>query len=381
MTVFNSVLISFQRNLRVILIYLFIFIAISFAMLGVLKDKVDEQFERAKPTVLLIEQGVTSEFNDQFKDFLSSIANIDHSISDPLLAHDLIESKRYAMLILLDEQAKVNLSNGAPVLETYYNQSDNSAVLMVAQLNSYFRYLSASQKINGTADYSAVKRAMASHAPVELLNKKSATNKEAVWFSYYMVNLAYVIIVLFTILLILVLREYNEPMVASRRRLAKLSEFKQRLLMGGACSANLVAIALILFLIGLAFIKFNVPLEQIAIHLLNLIAFATTVISFGMLLNTLNIKPNFAHGVANVISLATAFIAGIFIPLEFLPSAVVAFAKFLPAYYYAKTARGIVSGGENIALLMAIQLLFTLCYSVATWYLSQTHLAKARKAL
>ncbi len=381
MTVFKSVLISFQRNLRVILIYLFVFIAISFAMLGALNDKVDGQFERAKPTVLLIEQGAASEFNDQFVDFLSSIANIDRSINDPLLARDLIEGESYAMLIMIDEQAAANLSNGAPVLETYYNQSDSSATLMVAQLNSYFRYLSASQKFNGTADYAAVKRAMASHVPVELRNKKSATNKEAVWFSYYMVNLAYIVIVLFTILLVLVLSEYNEPVVASRRRLAKLSEFQQRLLMGSACSANLIAIALLFFLIGLTLIKFNVPLEQIALHLLNLIVFATTVISFGMLLNTLNIKRNFAHGVSNVISLATSFVCGIFIPLEFLPSAVVAFAKFLPAYYYAKAARGIVSGGENIALLMAIQLLFTLCYSIATWYLSQYHLAKARKAL
>ncbi len=381
MSVFKSVLISFKRNFRIVTIYFAVFIVISFAMLSILNDKVDGQFERVKPTVLLIEQGATSEFNEQFKHFLNSIAHVEQPTSDRLLARDLVESEQYAMLIVLDEDAAANLATGAPVLETYYNDSDNGAILIANQLSSYFRYLNASQNISGSADYATVKNAMASHVPVELINKKSATDKKAIWFSYYMVNLAYIVIVLFTILLILVLQAYNEPALVNRRSLAKLSKFKQSLLMGAAGTTSLIAIALLFFLLGLALVGFAVPLRQIVLHLLNLVAFSTTVISFTMLLISFNIKPNFAHAVANVISLSTAFVSGIWIPLEFLPSIVVNFAKLLPAYYYVKLANGIVDGGVDVALLIAIQLLFTVCYSAISWYLNQHLLAKTQAAL
>jgi len=40
--------------------------------------------------------------------------------------------------------------------------------------------------------------------------------------------------------------------------------------------------------------------------------------------------------ISNVLGLGLSFLGGIFVPLEFMSSGVVAFAKFLPTYWYVK---------------------------------------------
>ncbi len=209
------------------------------------------------------------------------------------------------------------------------------------------------------------------HAPVELLKKTDNLNKKAIWFSYYTSFLAYIIIAIFTTLLILILKSYNEPIVKARRNIAKLSPFKQTMMMSVASGVSLYGLLLVFFAIGLSMVKFDVPIDQMILHLLNVIVFASTVISFALLITNFNFKAHFAHAIANVVSLGTAFLAGIFVPTELLPNAVVQFAKLLPAYYYVRLSKGIVFGDVNAIQLLAIQLLFTLCFITISWYLSQ----------
>ncbi len=371
MSVFKSVLVSFWRNRTVVLFYLIIFLVISLSTLSKIDDAIEAQFKPVKPSVLLIDQTENSPFNSHFKDYLETIVSVDQTVQDLNLARDLIESDRYDMLIVMAEDGAARLDQGKTVFDSYYHAQNSLSILLREQINSYFRYLAASPKVDGQFDYATVKKIIAQRVDVKLIAQNRAPNSKAIWFSFYLINGAFAILIIFTTLIISVLKMYHDPVVIARRSLAKLSRFKQSLLMGAASASYLVAIALLFFVIGLALVRFAVPPRQILLHLLNMLAFASTVISFALLLNCFNIKPRFSSAVANVVALGTSFTAGIFVPIEFLPTIVRNFAKLLPAYYYAKLANGIAQGGVNIPLLIGIQLLFTLCYSSITWYLSQ----------
>jgi len=45
--------------------------------------------------------------------------------------------------------------------------------------------------------------------------------------------------------------------------------------------------------------------------------------------------------ISNVLGLGLSFLGGIFVPLEFMSTGVVAFAKFLPTYWYVKANQNI----------------------------------------
>ncbi len=371
MSTFNSVLINFQRNRTVTVIYTAVFIIISILTLSSINQQVDLNFNRVKPDVILIDESEKTEFSDHFISYLSTIARVDQSYDDIALANDLVESEDFAMLIVLTANSEQNLRTGKSVIDTYYQANNSLANIVKTQLNSYLRYLNATRRALGDYDYATVEQAVSQHAPVELLKKTSELNKKAVWFSYYTSYLAYIIIAIFTTLLILVLKSYNEPIVKARRSIAKLSPFKQTMIISAASGVSLYGLLLLFFAIGLAMVKFDVPINQIILHLLNAAVFASTVISFALLITNFNFKIHFAHAIANVVSLGTAFLAGIFVPTEFLPNAVVQIAKLLPAYYYVRLSKGIVFGDADIVQLLAIQLLFTLCYIAISWYLSQ----------
>ncbi len=371
MSTFKSVLINFQRKRTIIIIYAAVFIVISILTLRTIDQQVDLSFNRVKPDVILINQSEKSEFSDQFVSYLSTIATVDQSYDDITFANDLVESEDFAMLIVLTADSEQNLKTGKPVINTYYQENDSFANIIKTQLNSYLRYLNATKRAHGDYDYATVNRAISQHAPVELLKKTDNLNKKAIWFSYYTSFLAYIIIAIFTTLLILILKSYNEPVVKARRNIAKISPFKQTMMMSVASAVSLYGLLFIFLAIGLFMIKFELPIKQMILHVLNAVVFTSTVISFALLITNFNFKTHFTHAIANVVSLGTAFLAGIFVPTELLPNAVVQFAKLLPAYYYVRLAKGIEFGDVNVVQLLAIQLLFTLCYITISWYLSQ----------
>ncbi len=371
MSTFNSVLINFRRNRTVTIIYAVIFIVISILTLRTIDQKVDLIFNKVKPEVILIDESEKSEFSDHFISYLSTIASVNQSYDDIAFARDLVESEDFAMLIVLTADSEQNLQTGKTVIDTYYQENNSYANIIKTQLNSYLRYLNATRRALGDYDYATVEQAVSQHAPVVLLKKTDTLNKKAIWFSHYISYLAYIIIAIFTTLLIIVLKSYNEPIIKARRSITMLSPFKQTMIIAAASGVSLYGLLLVFFALGLSMIKFDLPINQILLHLLNAVVFASTVISFALLITNFNFKIRFAHAIANVVSLGTAFLAGIFVPTELLPNAVVQFAKLLPAYYYVRLSKGIVFGDVNVTQLLAIQLLFTLCYFTISWYLSQ----------
>lgn len=78
-----------------------------------------------------------------------------------------------------------------------------------------------------------------------------------------------------------------------------------------------------------------------ALFLLNSFVFTLVALSISYLIGNIINNANAATGVANVFSLGTSFISGVFVPQAFLGATVLSIASFTPTYWYVKSNNSI----------------------------------------
>ena len=72
-------------------------------------------------------------------------------------------------------------------------------------------------------------------------------------------------------------------------------------------------------------------------YALNAFTFMIVALSISFLIGSLSKNKNVANAMTNIIALGSSFICGVFMPQSLLGDSVLAFAKFLPTYWYVKS--------------------------------------------
>ena len=97
---------------------------------------------------------------------------------------------------------------------------------------------------------------------------------------------------------------------------------------------------------------------------LNSAAFTLVCVSIALLFSELGVKENVLAFVTQVLGLGMAFLCGMFVPQEMLSGSVLAFARFLPAYWYVRANDMICGLGADafslstVMMCIGIQVLF-----------------------
>lgn len=112
--------------------------------------------------------------------------------------------------------------------------------------------------------------------------------------------------------------------------------------------ATAFSLAIIVILLGLAALAGGASLgladvvRVVPVLLVGTLPFSAMGLALGTLCG-----PNSAPAVINLVYLPMAFAGGMWIPVQFLPSAIQAIAPYLPTYHYAQLALGAVGAGDG----------------------------------
>jgi len=141
------------------------------------------------------------------------------------------------------------------------------------------------------------------------------------------------------------------------------------------CYISCVLFALVNWLL-LVVVSLIFGLEEAAkpntwLFALNSFVFTITVTGLAFLISTLTKNNEVTNAVANVITLGTSFLSGVFVPQEFLGENVLRIASFMPTYWYVRGNRLIASLTEisfqhtlDIGISLVVQLVFGVAFII-----------------
>ena len=113
------------------------------------------------------------------------------------------------------------------------------------------------------------------------------------------------------------------------------------------------------------------------LYILNSLIFTICATAMSFLIGNIVNNKNALSGIVNVIALGSSFLCGAFVPMSFLPDAVIKIAHILPTYYYISTNEAIPSIEEinfekmttcftNMGILLGFSIIFIVITNIVS---------------
>ncbi|MGI6045275.1 MAG: ABC transporter permease [Eggerthellaceae bacterium] len=225
----------------------------------------------------------------------------------------------------------------APGLETIISYQSAAGQLMDVQVEEYldaaYGYASSiasnEQEVVDYADSTMDQTADMRLAPTEAAQVATALKVYGEFSTYPLfASITIAIVLLMSVMNRRPIREriYSSPYSSNRRNLELLCAYG---IIGLIAWAWISSIGLFLF--GTSMI-FKAPL-QVLIMMASLFVYALISVAIGFLLGQFALRENAANAIANIGGMVFSFLGGAWVPIEYMPESVVAFAHFVPSYW------------------------------------------------
>lgn len=161
-------------------------------------------------------------------------------------------------------------------------------------------------------------------------------------FVFYFIYFAYVLLALVVLGVSTTMLSFNQPDL--QRRIQCTPQPARRMTMLLAAGHGLVALGSWAALIVFGLILYGKNLQGsglLGLFCLNSLAYAAVCTSIGLAVGSLIKDRNAQSAATTVIAVGMSFLSGVFVPQSLMSPAVLSFARFLPAYWYAKASNAI----------------------------------------
>ncbi len=363
MNIYKQFLLSAKKKKRIFIGYFAFFLVITFITsnsLNTVKNELKVEYPKAK--IALIDKSSNVEFSEHFKDFIAphSILYSDGNYTEENLDElkDLTISGIIDALIIIDSEPKKKLLEGRAPISIYFQNRNITANVLNENINSYLQFLKASSS-DEIVGYEKALHALSQSAEI-IIASPETINFEKIWFYNYLKFLSFPISSILLSIILIVLRESKSSALHARIAVSPITPrqyFTSRFL--GSLTVAILVIS-IFFLAGLPFIGWQINLSDFSRWTVNLLSFTVSLLALILMIDSIGIKKQNIGGMANIYSLGTSFLCGVFIPMEFLPKTVTNISRLFPVYYYVKG----LHHENNIYLYIGIQLLFALAFSI-----------------
>lgn len=370
MQVFNAFLKIIRKNIRTALIYIIIFFGMCFLMASNSEEK--QSFKSTKLTVSVFDEDNTEE-SRALTAFIGQKHNLKTIENDPDVIKDavymqMISSVDYVMVIQKGYAEKLNAHEYNDLFGNYHMHDDYDTAIMEQFLNEYVSSVRAYQA-SGKSLTDAISRTESALSVETKVTIKDFTNHAGsdefpALFSNYFRYLPYILVSVLIEVLCPVLLAMGRKKIRYRTNCSSVKPMNYTLQLF-AGSALFVAVIWLAFMIGgMAF--YGGIYRGIAwIAVLNSFIFAMISVTLAVLIAAFNPSETIVNLVAQVIGLGMSFLCGIFIEQQWLSSGVLAFAKFLPAYWYVKVNNMIAGIDAYDSKAVIFALLIETAFAVA----------------
>jgi len=242
-------------------------------------------------------------------------------------------------IVIIDQgfQDKLKSGNNENIIESIKVPQSVSGQFVDNQINQYLStlniYLSSGYSVDDASKLAMDTSAISTQVSLQKVNDTSTVRSSTYYFFTY---IPYILICILTVGLGSILITFRKYDLNSRIQCSALSITKKNisltlssLLFSLSCWAAFMIMAAVLY--NTDFFSFKGLL-----YVLNSFIFLLIAMSIVYFISYFVQSTSILSMVSNVLGLGLSFLGGIFVPLEFMSTGVVAFAKFLPTYWYVK---------------------------------------------
>lgn len=332
MTVFKTFLKVLNKYKVTIIMYTVILVA--FGGFNMKTSDNSMNFVSSKPDVLIINQDKEEGITKNLVEYIKNNSNIIEVKDDEEAINDALFYRDVNYIIYIPENYREDFLNGKNPKIEIKSTGDYQSALAEMMLERYIKLANTYQgsikseeelinKINDT---------ISNQTEVEITSKLDTDNLAKA--SFYYNFLSYSMLAGLVFVICSILSSFKEEKVSKRTTISSMNykEFNRKLLL----SNSLFAIVMWLLYVILSFILVGDIMFTMhgLVYIINSFVFTICALCIAFLIGNLVINKNAINGIVNVVALGSSFLCGAFVPMEWLPDAVLKIAHILPSYYY-----------------------------------------------
>ena len=202
-------------------------------------------------------------------------------------------------------------------------------------LNTARLYLNQTSNIDQNTLKTYVLEDLKTKTTVKMLNPNTINGDEAM-MQYYFNFLAYTFMFVIIIGVSTIMLVFNNPTIKKRNACSPLPASKMNLQFFLAILLFALLTWVVLISISLYFGRAELSNPNTKYFIINSLLFGLTSAAISFFIGNLVKNREAISGIANIFTLGSSFISGVFVPQEMLSTGVLKIASFLPTYWYVK---------------------------------------------
>ncbi len=382
---------AFKNGLRIVsrrpvyvLAYVVMFSVLGLLMAGgaVTSASEDNAFESTRPAVAIVDRD-SSEMSKALAEFLYAQGERHDVIDDPYEMQYFVAS-RDAYLVVIPEgygaqfqEAIASIASGEdaelPQFQASYGSYAAASMIMNEQADQFVSLVSSAAALNHEASLNdaidQAREAAQQSAEVAFMGEESA-NDQAERFAFYLTWGTYSLIVGVSVCVGLMLIVFNRQEVARRSNTAPVRSTS--LALSKAAAATVVTLFVVLFLVLVGLVAYwngvsQLPLVNVALMVIALVAFAFVPLAFSFFLAELGLKEITLNAVANITGLVMSFLGGTWVSFSLMTPEVLTLSYFVPTSWCTRAVNDALvltdASWESVAPILGdigIMLLFAM---------------------
>lgn len=332
MTVFKAFWKVIKKYKGTIILYTVMLIL--FGGLNMTSNNISTTFVDSKPDILIVNNDEEVGLTKNLVDYLKNNGNVIDVDKDEDSINDSLFYREVNYVIYIPKNYREDILNGLDPEIEIKTTEDYEAGLAEVLLSRYSKVQKIySDSIDDENELiSLINESMNIKTNVELVSKvdTTKTSKIARYFNFASYSIMAVVIYI----ICLVLSSFHEKNVNKRNIVSSMNYKKQNRLILYASISYGVIIFILYVLLGVIILGTDILSLRGFIYILNTLLFTFCSLTIALFISTAINNKNAINGIVNVVALGSAFLCGAFVPAQWLPKSVLAFAHVLPSYWY-----------------------------------------------
>lgn len=371
MIVFKTFLKVLNKCKFVIIMYTVLLIA--FAGFNIKTSDNTTNFTPSKPDVLIINEDENEKLSKNLVNYIEKNCNIKDIEKSQEKINDALFYRDVNYIIYIPKNYSNDFLNGLNPEIKIKSSGDYNSSYTEMLLSRYIKVANIFGKDIKNVDelISKINDTIYKEVDVEITSKLDTDKLSKASFYYNFAN--YSILAGCVYVICLILSSFKEENINKRTIVSSMDykKYNRNLLL----SNSLFAIVLWGFYVILSFILIGDVMFTLngIYYIINSFIFTICALTIAFLIGNLVSNKNAINGIVNVIALGSSFLCGAFVPVEFLPDAVLKVAHILPSYWYIQTNELLktievfsMESLKPIIINMGVVLLFTIMFIVIT---------------
>ncbi len=349
MTVFKGFLTITKRNLRMVFLYIIIFLAISLLTQKMLGTQGAVSFKQESLNIAVLDRD-GGRLAEGLTEYLSVYHNIKDIPDDESILQDRLFYREIYYIVTIPEDFENKVLHGDQTLPVTKVPGSTSGFYVDQQINTFINSVrvmtdggfSLTDAVEKVKEYSQ-------ETPDVTMIDKNGHGGVMPGHAFMYQYMPYIIISILCYTLGYIMIEFNKPDVRKRMRCSAVSDraLNTQLFLGYTvvgfavwCICTIMPV----FVYGRQFLTdANLPF-----YLMNSFVLTIESLTLAFFSGSLLKSEELISAVVNVLSLGMSFLCGVFVSMEILGKGVLTVAHFLPVYWY-EVSNNLLAGNKSLS--------------------------------